>query len=292
MDDSIIFTYYSLQTMANYKADLIEKIDEIFGFNLSNSIDSVDYNFWQYKLNQLYKPLVQYFVNEFSKFLDSNDSNDSNQIITLFVDFFKLYYYQWDFGYFKSKYSSFTYKIPYGMDYTWTDAELRRASKDCYYVKTSDVVNNMDIQVPTADLTVKNVRLQFFKKTKTNSDWKTLPLDLEIEEINNENKEVSWYNIYIYNYDEDKANKSSKEKFILDKIQNYGIQVTPGVRNALSDFLAKRWRDYFIHKNLKEFLRWELERYLFQVLKGDIQWRIDVLSVENKIEEIKRKYEW
>ena len=45
MDDSIIFTYYSLQTMANYKADLIEKIDEIFGFNLSNSIDSVDYNF-------------------------------------------------------------------------------------------------------------------------------------------------------------------------------------------------------------------------------------------------------
>ena len=85
--------------MANYKADLIEKIDEIFGFNLSNSVDNVDYNFWQYKLNQLYKPLVKHFVNEFSKFLDGTDSNDSNQIISLFIDFFKLYYFQGDFVY-------------------------------------------------------------------------------------------------------------------------------------------------------------------------------------------------
>ena len=47
-----------------------------------------------------------------------------------------------------------------------------------------------------------------------------------------------------------------------------------------------------IHKRLKDFLRWELERYLFQVMKWDTKWRIDVLSVENKIEEIKKKYEW
>lgn len=280
--------------MATYKDDLIEKIDEIFGFNLSNNKDSVDYNFWQYKLNQLYKPLVKHFINEFSKFLDSNSSNDSNQIITLFIDFFKLYFFQWDFGYYKSKYSSFAYKIPYWIDYTWDDTELWRAAKDCYYVKTSDVVNDMDIKIPDPEtLWDKTIRLQFFKRTRQNDEWKTLSLDVNIEKINSdENDELLWYNVYIYNFDEDWSSRSAKEKIVLDKIQESWIQVTPWIKNTVSEFLSRRWRDYFIHKRLKDFLKWELERYLFQVMKGDTKWRIDVLSVENKIEEIRKKYEW
>ena len=49
---------------SSYKWDLITKIDEIFGFNLSNSIDGVDYNFWQYKLNQLYNDKVELLVKD------------------------------------------------------------------------------------------------------------------------------------------------------------------------------------------------------------------------------------
>ena len=278
---------------SSYKQDLKTKIDEIFWFNLSNSLDGVDYNFWQYKLNQPYKPLIKIFVNEFSKFLDSNDKSESDQIVSLFLDFFRLYYFQWDFGYFKSKYSSFKYKIPYGMDYSGRDSEFWRPSRDCYYVKTSDIVNEMDFQIPTEDLTTKTIRIQFFKRTRQDAEWKATSLDTEIQKnINNETWEFIGYDIFIYNFDEDKATRTAKEKIILDKIQEFWIQITPGLKDTLSEFLAKRWRDYFIHKRLKDFLKWELERYLFQVLKLDMQWKIDILSVQNKIEELREKYKW
>ena len=287
------YLLFILEVIMSYNVELIEKIDEIFGFNLNNNIDKVDYNFWQYKLNQLYKPLVKYFVYEFSKFLDGKNSNEATQIISLFIDFFKLYYFQWDFWYFKSKYSSFNYKIPYGIWYLGKDTEFWRASKDCYYVKTSDVISNIDIRVPTQDLSLKQIRLQFFKESKQIQEGNKVSMELTIEPINDEeSQELLWYNIYILNFAEDDTSKLLKEKAIIEKIQNFWIQVTPGVKKILSEFLSKWWRDFFVHKRLKDFLRWELEWYLFQVLKWDIQWRIDILSIENKISELKEKYSW
>jgi hypothetical protein len=80
--------------MTDIKKDLILKIDEMFGFNLSNNTDGVNYNFGQYKLNQMYKPLVNYFIEQFSTHLESYEKSDKDQIVTLFLDFFKLYYWQ------------------------------------------------------------------------------------------------------------------------------------------------------------------------------------------------------
>ena len=287
--------------MTNYTSDLNAKMDEIFWFNLSNDTNWVDYNFWQYKLNQLYRPLVKYFVNEFSSFLESKDANESDQIVTLFLDFFKLYYFQWDFWYFKSKYSSFNYKVPYWMNYTWKDTEFWWASKDCYYVKTSDVVDAINIQVPTENLSTEEIYLKLFKATAQNDNWEYLDFDIKTEPIydiqydeydeNNEERKLLWYNIIVYNWSESWW-KASNKTILLNQLKELGIQITPNLIDTISDFLTKRWRDYFIHKDLKNFLIWELEWYFFQVLRWDTKSRIDVLTVEKQIEEIKSKYQW
>lgn len=272
--------------MADYENDLNLKMDEIFGFNLSRSLDWVNYDFWQYKLNQIYRPLVRYFVKEFSEHLESLDESKANEEITLFIDFFKLYFFQWDFWYFKNKYSSFKYKVPYGADYSWNDTELWWASKDCYYVKTSDVVNSIDVQIPRSDLSTDNISLKFFKRSQPNDNWDYI-LSVDSSEILDEDENLIWYNIYVYNWDEA---KSKKLEVIMDKLEELQIQAWWWLINSIKDFLNKRWRDYFIHKNLKEFLTWELEWYLFQVLKWDTKWRIDILEVKNQIEKLKLQH--
>jgi hypothetical protein len=134
--------------MSDLLTTLTTKIDDIFGFNLSNNPDNPSYDFGQYRLNRLYKPMVRYFLKHLSGHLTTKfEQGDQDQIITLFLDFFKLYYWQGDFGYFKSKYSSFKYRVPYSFEYSGKDTEFWRATKDCYYVKTSDVVNDMSVSL-------------------------------------------------------------------------------------------------------------------------------------------------
>jgi hypothetical protein len=77
------------------------------------------------------------------KHLGDYTEQEAEKILGLFTDFYSLYYSNGDFGYFKNKFSTYQYRIPY----SGKDTEFRRATKDCYYVKTSDVVNDMAVSL-------------------------------------------------------------------------------------------------------------------------------------------------
>jgi len=84
-----IMTTNTLQS----KEKLINKIDDLFGFNLSNKIDGVSYDFGQYRLNKLYKPLVKYFIEQFVNHTQEHSDIDKDKIFGLFTDFFSLYFH-------------------------------------------------------------------------------------------------------------------------------------------------------------------------------------------------------
>jgi len=272
------------------KSNLISKIDDLFGFNLSNKTDGVSYDFGQYKLNKLYKPLVKYFIDEFMKHLEDYTEQEAEKILGLFTDFYSLYYSNGDFGYFKNKFSTYQYRIPY----SGKDTEFRRATKDCYYVKTSDVVNDMAISLWWL-FWGKEISLKLFKKTKADATdtWDDkYNFDVQIEDIiDEESEEITGYKITFINREESKDKKTLKESKIKEALNKKNIDYNNlWVEKVIDTFLEKRGRDYFIHKRLKAFLIEELERYFFQMLKNNIQAKADILNIQTKIEEIKAKY--
>lgn len=272
------------------KEQLITKIDELFGFNLSNKQDGVSYDFWQYRLNKLYKPLVKYFIEQFLTHLEGYTPQEAEKVLGLFSDFFSLYYSNGDFGYFKNKFSTYQYRIPY----SGKDTEFWRATKDCYYVKTSDVVNDMAVSLGGM-FDGKEISLKLFKKTEstTTESWEEkYVFDIQIEEIiDEESGEMTGYKITFINREESSDRRTTKEAKIKEFLQDQWIDYnTPGIKKTIDEFLKKRGRDYFIHKRLKAFLTEELERYFFQMLKTDLQAKADILSIQTKIEEIKAKY--
>lgn len=272
------------------KENLIGKIDDLFGFNLSNRQDGISYDFGQYRLNKLYKPLVKYFIDQYMSHLEQYSQQEAEKILWLFSDFFSLYYSNWDFWYFKNKFSTYQYRIPY----SGKDTEFWRATKDCYYVKTSDVVNDMAVSL-WGIFENREVQIKMFKKTestKTDSGEDKYTFDVQIEDIiDEESEEITWYKVIFINYEESKDTKKQKETMIADVLESKWIQYSnPAIKKSIDEFLKKRGRDYFIHKRLKAFLTEELERYFFQMLKTDIQAKADILSIQKKIEEIKAKY--
>lgn len=272
------------------KESLIGKIDDLFGFNLSNRQDGISYDFGQYRLNKLYKPLVKYFIDQYMSHLEQYSQQETEKILWLFSDFFSLYYSNWDFWYFKNKFSTYQYRIPY----SGKDTEFWRATKDCYYVKTSDVVNDMAVSL-WGIFENREVQIKMFKKTesiKTDSGEDKYTFDVQIEDIiDEESEEITWYKVIFINYEESKDTKKQKETMIADVLESKWIQYSnPAIKKAIDEFLKKRGRDYFIHKRLKAFLTEELERYFFQMLKTDMQAKADILSIQKKIEEIKAKY--
>lgn len=288
------------------KKDFIDTLDDMFGFNLWNNKDWIEYDFWQYKLNRIYKPLIKYFVKEFSKSIETSSfsENEKQRILDIFVDFFSLYYKNWDFGYFKSKFNNYQYRV----NYSWNDTEFFWATKDCYYVKTTDVINEIDINIWWLLNEWENMKIKFFKKTKPEiTDWgkEKFTFSIEVNDIYQENddlewiqedleKIVIWKEFVFYNFEQDSTGKSTKIKNIKEfmKAQNIDLDNNSSLKNTLDNFLKKWGRDYFIHKRLWEFLREELEWFFFQVLKNDIQWQINILTIKQKIEEIKEKYAW
>lgn len=272
------------------KQNLISKIDELFGFNLSNKADGVAYDFGQYKLNKLYKPLVKYFIEQFMQHLENYTEQEAEKILWLFTDFYSLYYSNGDFWYFKNKFSTYQYRIPY----SGKDTEFRWATKDCYYVKTSDVVNDMAVSVWWL-FEGKELSLKLFKEThaETNDAWEDrYNFDVKVEEIIDEDgEEMIGYKVVFVNYEESKDTKKQKDTKVKESLEQKGIDYgNPWVKKTIDEFLKKRGRDYFIHKRLKSFLAEELERYFFQMLKNDIQAKADIIGIQKKIEEVKAKY--
>lgn len=288
--------------MSDLQKQFLEEIEQMFWFNLTNSEKNVEFDFGQYKLNRLYKPFINLYSKEFFNALESDIINDKEKqkVVDTFIDFFSLYYNNWDFGYFKSKFNNYQYRV----NYSWKDTEFFWATKDCYYVKTSDVVNEIELNAINSQTWInfneiqdEEIKLKFTKKVKSSNE-KNDKFDFEIEikdlfsEVEDEEEIKIGYEIVFYNWEESKITKPTKLKQIKEELKKHNIDYDNNswLQNALDNFLKKWWRDYFIHKRLKEFLSEELEWYFFQVLKDDIQNKVAILEIQNQINTLKEKY--
>lgn len=283
--------------MEAIKTQFLEEIETMFWFNLTNNEKNVEFDFWQYKLNRLYKPLIKTYAKQFFDSLgtDIENNKEKQKVIDIFIDFFSLYYYNWDFGYFKSKFNNYQYRV----NYSWKDTEFFWATKDCYYVKTNDVVNEIELNAINSQIWLdiwenkEDLKLKFSKKVKSSSeDKEKYDFSIEFNELKNWEENLIGYEIIFYNWEESKPTKATKLKQIKEELKEKGIDYDKNtwLQNALDNFLKKWWRDYFIHKRLKEFLNEELEWYFFQVLKNDIQNKVEILELQNKINSLKEKY--
>lgn len=283
--------------METIKNQFLQEIESMFWFNLTNNEKNVEFDFGQYKLNRLYKPLINLYAKQFFDNLETDIKNEKERqkVIDTFIDFFSLYYNNWDFGYFKSKFNNYQYRV----NYSWKDTEFFWATKDCYYVKTSDVVNEIELNTINTQTWLdiweekEDLKLRFSKKTKSSSeDKEKYDFSIEFNDLLDEEDEKIGYEIVFYNWEESKAWKPTKLKQIKEELKQKWIDYEKNtwLQNALDNFLKKWWRDYFIHKRLKEFLSEELEWYFFQVLKSDIQNKVEILELQNKINSLKEKY--
>jgi adenine-specific DNA-methyltransferase len=273
--------------MENIEKLFIEDIENMFAFNLTNSEKTVELDFGQYKLHRLYKPLINLYIKEFFQEIEKFEEKDREKILNIFIDFFSLYYNNWDFGYFKSKFNNYQYRVPY----SGKDTEFFWATKDCYYVKTSDVVNEMQLDSMFDN---EKLKLKFTKKVK--ASWEKqdkYDFSVEIKELFDEEWEKLWYEIIFYNWEESKVAKNSKMKQVKEVLKEYNIDYenNPWLKKAIDEFLKKWWRDYFIHKRLRNFLLEELEWYFFQILKADTENKVKILELQNKIQLLKEKYQ-
>ena len=133
--------------------------------------------------------------------------------------------------------------------------------QNCYFVKTDDNSNNFTIELE--DLFDKKIKLHFVKIQDTEK-WNN---EVEIED-SWDIKIVKVYNISVSNSSKD---ETKTKKYLLKQIKEKLNEIYPELwtkflekyQNQLEkNFFAKFSEDYFIHKNLKEFLEKELMNYI------------------------------
>ena len=213
-----------------------------------------------------------------------------NEVFSDLTNFFRRYYYEGDFISLR-RYKKDVYAIPYEGE----EVKLHWANADQYYVKTSEYFRNYTFKLPSG----KTVHFKIIEaNTEKNNNKEQrgkerrfiLYKEAPIKEENNE--------LYIqFEYkpvDEKISQKALNERTIeyLYSSETYKewmkeLQtLSPTEKNKkrtllekyLNDYTARNTFDYFIHKDLGNFLRRELDFFI----KNEIM-HIDDLDTENEI---------
>ena len=238
-----------------YLKKFTNALSDILGFEVEIKNDKVKINqwldFWSYKINNWFKKdfeeVLQKAIGDIEKLQDDNE-----KVYKWILDFFALYYKWWDFGYFKSRFDSFKYRIPY----SGKDTEFTWSTKDSYFVKTKDVENTIKVWFFENEI-------EFLKKDDEEKE------NNEIEVLQ---KDEQWkIKVIFYNWKRNK-NWQGKEiseselKELKEKLEKEGvnIQIDKNFKQLLNDFLKKWWKDYFIHQKLEAFLKEELAYFVYQ----------------------------
>ena len=260
-----------------FKSKFINALSEILWFETQINDDKKVkikqwLDFWSYKINNWYKEKFEKLLNESISKIETLWEKEKEEIYKWILDFFALYYKWWDFGYFKSRFDSFRYRVPY----SWKDTEFFWSTKDCYYVKTRDVVNKIKVWM------FNDIKLELeFLKKKDEHRWEN-----EIEVIKEEDRiKVIFYNVKVNKnwYWKDKLNEI--KKLIYEKT-GIELQINEHFKQLLTDFLKKWWKDYFIHKNLKWFLTEELSYFVYQKIWLEEYIFVRKQSILNLVNEI------
>ena len=257
------------------KEKFINSLSEILWFETELDNNEVKIKQWldfgSYKINNWFRNDFEKLLNNSLSKIETLQEEDKEKVYKYILDFFALYYKWWDFGYFKSRFDSFKYRIPY----SWKDTEFTWSTKDSYFVKTKDVENKIKVWM-------LDTEIEFIKQDNEDK-WEN-----EIEVIKEENKWKNFLVVKLYNLTI-KWNQVNKfiekiENEIKNKVSEFSFNSKE--KQLLTDFLKKWWKDYFIHKNLKGFLQEELSYFVYQKIWLEEYIYIKKNSVSNLVNEI------
>ena len=211
-------------------------------------------------------------------------------ILTALNDFFSRYYDKGDFIS-QRRYvngSDATYLVPYNGE----EVKLHWANADQYYIKTSEAFKNYRFKLKNGkevEFTLKNA-VQLKNNEKEQKDWARrfklwdgvsepgeepapdfVPVQMEedgvlhiyftYELMKKKGNEQNTLNKAIYATLADIILAKHKDDY-LDLITNTAGKDTEELRRHINRYTTKNSSDYFIHKNLGDFLRRELDFYL------------------------------
>ncbi|MFH1376077.1 MAG: site-specific DNA-methyltransferase [Candidatus Woesearchaeota archaeon] len=208
-----------------------------------------------------------------------------SQIYNDLLEFFSRYFIDGDFIS-KFYYKNDQYMVPYDGSETY----LHWATKDQYYIKTSDVYNRLSINAGKFNIIFRVVQADQEKGNVKAKGDKFFVLDKNAFELNKDTNEFFVNLNNIVGDDEIKEKGKNKSEIqeklneeILNELKNEleknNIKCNEDFEKVLKTFQKRYTKDFFIHKNLKEFLSGELKTYV----KNEIFDLDKVIDIEIKI---------
>jgi adenine-specific DNA-methyltransferase len=227
----------------------------------------------------------------------SSSTNVETNIYNDIYRFFKRYY---DNGDFLSK-RRYSKDEKYAIPYNGEEVHLHWANNDQYYVKTTEEFDNYSFKKNWVTVNFKVVQAEEGKNNnKSDEDQYFLLKDENYFDYDSKNKEVNIYFEYrsltkkenkrysnrntqadirdkIFDKLENKIKSQTKDIYDLGWLINADKKANPPLKSHLYKYTTKNKSDYFIHKDLKEFLNRELDFFI----KNEIM-DIDAIGTEDE----------
>lgn len=183
-----------------------------------------------------------------------------NKIYNYILNFFELYYSEWDFGY--NTRSLNTYKVEYDEDYKWTDIMFHWKHKWSYYIKSGNGFNSVKFAL-------ENKNIEFLLESNEESEW---------EEISQNNNRETEFKHYKFNRIENIWDTTFKVIFNLSKTSTAKEEIFKKIfeeiygKNLGDEFLFnKEWKSIFnsLDKNFEKIENWNIKGFSQLKIKKD-----------------------
>lgn len=183
-----------------------------------------------------------------------------NKIYNYILNFFELYYSEWDFGY--NTRSLNTYKVEYDEDYKWTDIMFHWKHKWSYYIKSGNGFNSVKFAL-------ENKNIEFLLESNEESEW---------EEISQNNNRETEFKHYKFNRIENIWDTTFKVIFNLSKTSTAKEEILKKIfeeiygKNLGDEFLFnKEWKSIFnsLDKNFGKIENWNMKGFSQLKIKKD-----------------------
>lgn len=183
-----------------------------------------------------------------------------NKIYNYILNFFELYYSEWDFGY--NTRSLNTYKVEYNEDYKWTDIMFHWKHKWSYYIKSGNGFNSVKFAL-------ENKNIEFLLESNEESEW---------EEISQNNNRETEFKHYKFNRIENIWDTTFKVIFNLSKTSTAKEEILKKIfeeiygKNLGDEFLFnKEWKSIFnsLDKNFGKIENWNMKGFSQLKIKKD-----------------------
>lgn len=254
-----------LQNISNLeeKADILELKLFLRQFNQEKLLENIEKNYekiewyinleWNWNTEKLTEILK-------SQRILSVELDLENKIYNYILNFFELYYSEWDFGYNTRSLNS--YKVEYDEDYNGNDIMFHWKHKGSYYIKTGNGFNSVKFEL-------ENKNIEFLLETNDES---------EAEEISQNNNRETEFKHYKYNRIENTWNNDFKVIFNLAKVSTPKEEIFKNIfkeifgKDLENEFLFdKDWKNIFnsLDKNFGKVENWNIKWFTQLKIKKD-----------------------